>query len=283
MGKPLEYRRLQQPPPLSTRKDVMTTTSAGTSVSTAQQKPAAETSRAGSPFATFSVNRLQPAYQQVAEQLRTLIIEGQLASGDRLPPEGELGASFGVSRSTAREALRSLASQGLVETTRGTTGGTFVTRIRPDAVTSYLETSIGLMSGTDALTLADLLQARDLLEVPAAGLAATSHQPEDIAVLHRAIEREKASRGRNNKFSEHRQFHQLVMAATGNGLLVMLSDPIFRVLQTRFLNPVETDAFWATVDREHEEISARIQDGDSAGASLAMHTHLDSIRSAYQA
>ncbi len=186
-----------------------------------------------------------------------------------------------VSRSTVREALRSLASQGMVVTTRGTTGGTFVTRIRPDAVTEYLETSIGLMSGTNDLTLAELLEARDLLEVPAAALAAARHQTGQIEALRHAIVREKASRSRSGKFSEHRQFHQLAMQATGNGLLRMVCDPIFRVLQNRFLNPVDADSFWVTVDQEHEEITDRIQAGDRNGASQAMRVHLDNIRRAY--
>ena len=236
---------------------------------------------ASAPRTTLPVSRLQPAYQQVADQLRSLIIEGQLASGDRLPPEGELGASFGVSRSTVREALRVLASQGLIETTRGTTGGTFVTRIRPDAVASYLETSIGLMSGTEDLTLTDLLEARELLEVPAAALAADRHEDGHVADLRAAITREKASRGRTGKFSEHRTFHGLIIEATGNGLLRMMTDPIFRVLQTRFLSPDVNEGFWAGIDREHEEIVDLIEAGDAEGASAAMHEHLGHIRGAY--
>ncbi len=232
------------------------------------------------PRITLPVHRLQPAYQQVADQLRTLIIEGELASGDRLPPESELGSSFGVSRSTVREALRVLASQGLIETTRGTTGGTFVTRIKPAAVSSYLETSIGLMSGTEDLTLGELLEARELLEVPAASLAAVRHGSGDVDLLRQAIVREKASRGRSGKFSEHRQFHGLIIGATGNGLLRMMTDPIFRVLQTRFLKDV-TDSYWAMVDREHQEIVDRIEAGDAEGASAAMRSHLTHIRSAY--
>lgn len=261
----------------------MTTTDAGPAALSAVRKadPAANGAAPG-PRIALPVSRLQPAYQQVADQLRTLIIQGELVSGDRLPPEAELGASFGVSRSTVREALRALASQGLIETTRGTTGGTFVTRIKAAAVTSYLETSIGLMSGTEELTLGDLLEARDMLEVPAASLAASRHQAEHVDALRRAIAREKASRGRTGKFSEHRQFHGLLMAATGNRLLPMVTDPIFRVLQSRFLKPVEGDGFWATVDREHEEIVDRIEAGDGEAAAAAMHRHLDSIRPAYQ-
>lgn len=233
------------------------------------------------PRPVLAVQRLRPAYQQVADQLRTLIISGELASGDRLPPEGKLGASFGVSRSTVREALRALVSQGLMRTTRGTTGGTFVIRIRPAAVSSYLETSIGLMSGTDDLPLTDLLEARDLLEVPAAALAAGRHGQEHVDALREAIVREKASRGRSVKFSEHRQFHGLIIAATGNGLLRIMADPIFRVLQTRFLQGVEGEDFWARVDNEHEQLVDRIAAGDAKGASAAMRKHLDSIRPAY--
>jgi DNA-binding FadR family transcriptional regulator len=240
-----------------------------------QAGPAGE--RSGLP-----VQRLKPAYQQVADQLRDLIISRELAWGDRLPPEGELGSWFGVSRSTVREALRVLASQGLVETTRGTTGGTFVARIRPAAVTSYLEASIGLMSGTEDLTLADLLEARELIEVPAAALAAERHHPEHVDALRAAIAREKASRGRSGKFSEHRQFHGLIIAATGNGLLRMTTDPIFRVLQTHLHQQVDEQDFWSTVDREHELVVDRIAHGDGPGAAAAMRAHLASIRPAYR-
>ena len=64
----------------------------------------------GSPL---RVNRVQPAYQQVADQLRDRILDGSLSTDDRLPTEVELSEIFGVSRSTVREALRLLASRGL--------------------------------------------------------------------------------------------------------------------------------------------------------------------------
>lgn len=72
------------------------------------------------------VSRVLPAYQQVANQLRELIMKGTLVVGERLPAEGEMALKFGVSRSTVREALRGLSSQSLVQTKRGVNGGTFV-------------------------------------------------------------------------------------------------------------------------------------------------------------
>ena len=234
----------------------------------------------GTPTASLPVQPQQPAYQQVANKLRALIIDGELASGDRLPPEGELGAAFGVGRSTLREALRALASEGLIETLRGTTGGTFVTRIKPATVTHYLETSIGLMSGTDDLTLEDLLEARDVLEISSVSLAAVRRAPHHVEALRQAVEREKTKGGRTGKFSEHRRFHGLIISATGNGLLNLMTDPLFRVLQSRFLTAVDEE-FWTTVDREHEEIVDRIADRDSEGATVAMRRHLDTIRPVY--
>src|ERR1700716_910080 len=76
--------------------------------------------------ARLRVQRIRPAYRQVADELRRQIIAGLLPAGHRLPNEPELSRAFGVSRSTVREALRVLASQHLIETLRGGRGGSFV-------------------------------------------------------------------------------------------------------------------------------------------------------------
>lgn len=227
------------------------------------------------------VSRLRPAYQQVADQLRDLILDGSLAPGDRLPPEGEIGGNFGVSRSTVREALRVLASQGLVKTVRGTTGGTFVSRIEPDQISDFLEAGIGLMSGSAALPLSAILEAREMLEVPATAVAAERREQRHLDALRAATEREKRSRGRSTKFQEHRHFHGIIMEATGNGLLTMMTQPVFHVLRTRFLNTDSPAGFWAQVDDQHEHIIALLEEGDGEAASAAMRDHLRHIRGAY--
>lgn len=65
---------------------------------------------------------------QIADALREAIVEGRLEVDARLPSESELAARFGVSRPTVREALKRLAAQNLIRTTRGTQGGAFVAR-----------------------------------------------------------------------------------------------------------------------------------------------------------
>lgn len=231
--------------------------------------------------AVLPVSKLRPAYQQVADQLRDVILTGSLAAGDRLPTEAELATNFGVSRSTIREALRVLASQGLILTLRGTTGGTFVARVQAEQVSQYLETSIGLMTGSEEVTVAEMLEARELLEVPAARLAAERREQQHIDSLRTALAREKQSRGRGVKFQEHRNFHTVITEAAGNGLLVMMTEPVFRVLQNRFLNPAVPQEFWAVVDSDHEEIIAAIESGDGAASARAMHEHLQRLRPAY--
>ena len=81
-----------------------------------------------------------PAHLQIADQLGGAIENGELAPGERLPPERGLAAELGVSRMTVRQALGTLESRGLLERSRGRGGGTFVARAR-------LERDLGTFSG----------------------------------------------------------------------------------------------------------------------------------------
>ncbi|MDF1704696.1 MAG: FadR/GntR family transcriptional regulator [Aeromicrobium sp.] len=230
----------------------------------------------------LSVSRVRPAYQQVADQLLDRILDGSLAAGDRLPSETELSAIFGVSRSTVREALRVLTSRDLVETARGTTGGTFVRRVELGQVSDYLETSLGLMSGTDDVTVAHMLEAREILEVPAARLAAERREAYHLEAMREAVEREKISRGRGMRFKEHRNFHGVVLQSSSNALLEIVTEPVFRVLQTKFLDPDVEPRFWDDVDHDHEEILEAIADRDPERAAEAMREHLVRLRGTYR-
>lgn len=228
------------------------------------------------------VERLLPAYRQVADQLRSLIVSGQLAPGDRLPSESELSDMFGVSRSTVREALRALSSRDLVVTTRGSTGGSFVARVHPSSVADYLEASIGLMSGHH-LSVEEILEARELLEVPAAGLAAQRCAEQDVRQLKEALENEGEIRERGVLFTEHRHFHVVVLETAQNGLLGLMTEPVFRVLQERLARPGLGEDVWSRVDSDHANIADRIIAGDPTGARETMRAHLRRLRDIYLA
>lgn len=228
----------------------------------------------------LSVKRIRPAYEQVAEQLRELVLSGSVAPGDRLPVEGDLSAEFGVSRSTIREAIRLLSSQSMVHTVRGPAGGTFVSAPDPDSLRDYLETSIGLLSGSEGISAADLLEVRDVLEVPAARLAAERRTEEHLEAMRLSIERESEQRDRGERFEQNQQFHAQVLRAAGNPLLTVVTDPVYRVIQTRFLKDEERP-FYARVTHEHDEILDCIARGDGDGAAAAMARHLDQLRDVY--
>lgn len=187
---------------------------------------------------------------------------------------------FQVSRSTVREALRVLASRDLVMTTRGVTGGTFVSRLRGSQVSDYLEASLGLMS-SDGLSVEEILVVRELLEAPAAGMAAINRTPEDLLALEAILEGEQQSRERGVQFTEHRQFHGFVVAAAGNGLLEVVMEPVFGVLQGRFTKPGLPSSVWQGIDSDHRRIARDIASGDSRAAEGAMREHLRRLREVY--
>lgn len=227
-------------------------------------------------------DRVRPAYTQVSDQLMERILDGSLAAGDRLSPEGELATAFGVSRSTMREALRVLASRDLITTVRGAAGGSFIAHAEAKQVSAYLETSFGLMSGSDDISLDQMLEARELIEVPAARLAAERREQTHLDQLREAIESEKRGGGRGEKFERHKHFHGIVLEASGNSLFTLVNEPVFQVLRARFWRPELPANHWDIVDRDHTEIVQLIEDRDRDGVATAMREHLERIRPAYQ-
>jgi DNA-binding FadR family transcriptional regulator len=223
----------------------------------------------------------EPAYRLVANELRRRILAGEIVPGERLPVEVELADSFGVSRSTLREALRTLSSQHLVHTSRGVTGGTFVAQPAPALIASSLATGLGFLSGTEELTVADLLEARELLEVPAASLAAHRRTDAQLEGLM-AVTSSAANTDRGPIFESNRSFHALVLQASNNRLLEVMTRPVFEVLQTRFLRDQAPASFWKRVNREHRAITEAIGEGNADRAAAEMKTHLEHLRQTYQ-
>src|SRR5437870_13803806 len=119
-------------------------------------------------------------------ELRTRVVAGTLPPGSRLPNEEVLAREFGVSRATLREALRSLAAQDLIRTAKGAGGGSYVTLPSVEGVSSFLHSSITLMADANDVSLENLLEARELLEVPAARLAARRRSETQLELLRGA-------------------------------------------------------------------------------------------------
>lgn len=224
-----------------------------------------------------------PAYAVLAGSLREQIVRGALQPGDRLPVESQLCARHGVSRSTVREALRLLSSQGLVTTARGVSGGTFVASPGPGQIRDYLQASLGLLgggAGGGAGTVADLLEVRELLEVPAAGYAARRRTQDQLARLRAALVDPRGEEP-TEIYRANRDFHAGLLQAAANPLLEAVAGPVFTVLNERFVRDQAPAQLWVRVDRDHREIYARVEAGDEAGARRAAHEHLERLRGSY--
>lgn len=230
----------------------------------------------------LAVRKVRPAYQQVAEQLRALILSGEIKPGARLPVESELAAMFGVSRSTIREALRVLSSQNLVVTSRGVGGGSFVAHPEPEYVSDFLEASFGLLSGADTISVDELLEVRETLEVPATRLAAKRRTDHHLTIMRSCLADDASDVDRAHLFEGNHLFHATILEASGNRLLSVVTRPVFSVLRTRILRDRAPARFWKHVAADHAELLALIEKGDGDAAAECMQAHLERLRPTYQ-
>jgi len=115
----------------------------------------------------------------VADALKNWIVEQGMKPGDRLPQEPDLVDSFGVSKSTIREALRALQTQGLVTTRTGPGGGAFIETVSDHRTIDLL----GNYFFFKPVTIADIYQLRKLLEPEMAASVAGQISDEDLTIL----------------------------------------------------------------------------------------------------
>lgn len=221
-----------------------------------------------------------PAYQTLAEELRDQIVSGRLRPGDRLPAEPRLCESAGLSRSTVREALRVLASQNLITTTRGVTGGSFVARPSPAAFAATLATGLRMLVANGPVDGWHLFEIRELVEVPAAGLAAQRRSAVDVAALRAAL-CDPSSVDLDELVAAQRAFHTTLIAAARNPVLELISRPLYDVPNERELAGRAPAGFWRRVDAEHRALIAAVAAGDVVAARLAASDHLARLRREY--
>ena len=220
-----------------------------------------------------------PAYQVLSDALRDRIITGELKPGEKLPIEQLLSIQYGESRSTVREALRVLASQNLITTTRGVAGGSIVAYPKPKKVAGYLEASLRLRAQAHSLTIGQIAEARDLLEVPAAALAAQRRSEEQLQDLKSCLfDRGSTTLADASKWSK--MFHGALVRATGSPIVEMLSRPVFEIVYDHVLGWEAPAGFWARIAGDHEAIFEAVEAQDPTTAREAIRDHLRKLRPA---
>lgn len=190
-----------------------------------------------------------------ANRIRDMIIEGRLEQGERIN-ETVLGRSLGVSRTPLREALRTLAAEGLIDLRPA--HGARVTRPTPAEIHGMLE------------VLAELEAMAGRL---ACARASEAQRAEALAV-HRRMMALYATRDRMPYYKLNQHFHGLISAMSGNATLAQVQANIqSRLKRVRFVGS-DDPAAWAAAVAEHEEMADALDRRDGAALGEAMRRHL---------
>jgi DNA-binding FadR family transcriptional regulator len=227
------------------------------------------------------LQRVRKAYEQVYDQLRELIMRGELQRGQRLPGEAALAGEFGVSRGTVREALRLLAAQNLIRTVKGAGGGSFVTLPTAGHVSEVLQANIRLLSESREVSAEDMLEARELLETFAARMAASRRGEADLERLRACIIDDPLDLGTERQHAQNTGFHTALLEASGNTLLAIAAQPVFGILQTNMRRREIERGTLARVNEDHRRILAAVEKGDANAAEQQMREHLAMLRETY--
>lgn len=211
-------------------------------------------------------------YQQIADQIRQLIIAGQFPPGTRLPSERDLAIQLGVSRPSLREALIALEIEGSVEIRMGS--GVYVLAMAD-------------RSENDSLALgespSELMQARAALESSVIMLACARMEQDTLTELRTTIDKMRIEVDRGRRPLDHdRSFHVAIALSSGNSVLARLvadlfderHSPISEKIRGRF----ESQDTWSTAITEHEAILAALELRDPMLAQAKMQCHLEASR-----
>lgn len=212
------------------------------------------------------------AAETIAAQVRDALIDGRIRPGDRLATEPEMAGDFGVSRSTVREAIRILRGQGFVQTLRGSKGGHFIVSPQTDVVAESVGETFGLWFEAGTVSVAEVDEARNIVEAACVRLAAERRTDDDLAAIATALEESMVDDQSLTAFLElDVRFHRSIARAARNRLLElpMAAIHLVRPRTNRLLRRHDRTA----VRQQHTALFAAIRDGDPDGAEAAFREH----------
>jgi len=216
--------------------------------------------------------------EQVEERIRLMILSGELKSGDMLPPEAELARQFSVSRTTLREALRSLTTQGLIYKVPGSRGGNFVESVNHHSLGAVVIDSVHNLLKLGSINFAEVAEVRQQLEIPSVRLAATNRSDEDLERLRDIVRRQKEASVDDPEVPKlDQQFHSLIAEASGNRVLASFVAALHHETEPVHYLDLSPEVGRSTV-RQHLAIVEAIAAGDPDAGEEAIVEHLTYLR-----
>ncbi len=222
--------------------------------------------------------RVQHAYEQVSKEIEAQILSGSLKPGDQLPGEVEMATMFAINRSTVREGIRRLESEGFVR--RISPRKMVVSIPRMAELSSRQSRALGMLE----VSFNELWSVAVATEPLAAELAATHAEADDLAALDKIHAALVAAEGDSKATIElDTAFHSSIAAASKNRVLQLAREPIGFLLYSGFdvLIPKLPQAMPRQVVA-HAKIIEAIRNRDPASARDWMHRHIDDFKRGYE-
>lgn len=219
----------------------------------------------------------QRASEAICEQIRNLILSGELKPGDRLPSERAMMDMLGRSRPTIREALRMLENDELVRIIPGS-GGAIVMQPSSQSVEQPLETMLSL----EGVSNAELLEFRSWSEVVSAGWAAERRTETELMQLSELLQQSERNSTDFRSFVEYDiAFHQAIAGAGHNRIAAIVDKVVHQLVLNILLTSHakkqkrEQKQMMDSISRSHRAVYDAIAAGDPNAAREAMHIHID--------
>jgi GntR family transcriptional repressor for pyruvate dehydrogenase complex len=219
----------------------------------------------------FEAIRRNKVYEDVARQIERLILK-KLRPGDKLPSERELAETLGVSRSSIRDAIRSLELMGMVEPRQG--AGTIVREITSNSVANPLANAL---KHKEEL-MSELLDFRLMLEPSLASRAAAHASADEISEMEDILKRQAGKlRVGESTIAEDSEFHYAVALASGNSVVLKVLDTLMDLLRETRERSLQVEGRPQKSLAGHNRILAAIKRHDAEAAKAAMRRHIEDV------
>ena len=216
--------------------------------------------------------RPQSLDSAVLDSLAAYVDSAQIPAGSRLPSERVLCEKLGVSRPTVREALKRWEALGIVEMRKGS--GIY---LRVAVSPNLLHVPLLLARPSKVENLIQALQVRRALEGAAAALCAASASAEAVAEIEAALVRMEAVHAQGDASEEDWEFHQSIIAATGNPFFIQITQSMRDLLHQFWENPLSLPDFAAASYPYHRRMYEAIARRDPEAARSEAWKIIDSV------
>jgi GntR family transcriptional repressor for pyruvate dehydrogenase complex len=206
---------------------------------------------------------------QVVNHIRTLIENGTMVAGDKIPPEREFARTLKISRASLRAGIGYLAAMGVMNVRHGV--GTFVT----DGPPEFGKASMSLMGALHGFQSWQLFEARIILEGSLAALAAERGKEEHHAAMAEEVAEMFAAMDNPADYLIHDVlFHRIISQASGNPILAALMETVTSSMYDKRRKTVERAIDLRESAQMHRELYRAIRARDAAEAQKLMEKHL---------